>query len=137
MDVYAHTKITAFTANLDYLVCGLPNTDTTRHIVDSSVLKSLPILKLLAQLGANAQAGFANFGGRGAGIGGVADGPDLTQFTGKFSEITTQFAREQMPQARGNLDGFERSLGTRPSGGGGGLPGGGGGGLPGGGPGRP
>lgn len=83
----------------------------------------------LAQLGANAQAGFQNFGGNG----GIAGGPDLSQFTGKFNEITTQFARGQMPQARGNLDSFERSLGDRPSPGGGGLPGGGGGGLPGGG----
>ncbi len=82
----------------------------------------------LAQLGANAQAGFQNFGGPG----GAAGGPDLSQFTGKFNEITTQFARGQMPQARGNVDTFERSLGSRPSGPGGGggpsLPGGGGGG---------
>ncbi len=80
----------------------------------------------LAQLGANAQAGFQNFGGPG----GAAGGPDLSQFTGKFNEITTQFARGQMPQARGNVDTFERSLGSRPSGPGGGggpsLPGGGG-----------
>jgi ATP-dependent exoDNAse (exonuclease V) beta subunit len=91
-------------------------------------------LTTLAQLGANAQAGFQNFGGPG----GLAGGPDLAQFNGKFSEITTQFAHGQMPQARGNLDSFERSLGDRP---GGGLPGGGGpnlpGGGPGGGPGRP
>jgi hypothetical protein len=82
----------------------------------------------LAQIGANAQAGFANFGGRG-GAGPGAD-LDFSQFSGKFSEITTQFARGQVPQGRANLDGFERSLGTRPSGGGlpgGGLPGGGGG----------
>jgi hypothetical protein len=86
-------------------------------------------LTALAQLGANAQAGFQNFGGPG----GLAGGPDLSQFNGKFSEITTQFARGQMPQARGNLDSFERSLGDRPSGGG--LPGSGGPNLPGGGPG--
>jgi hypothetical protein len=91
----------------------------------------------LAQIGANAQAGFANFGGAG-GIG-PGGGIDLSQFTSKFSEITTQFARGQMPQGRANLDGFERSLGTRPSGDGlpgGGLPGGGGV-LPGGGGGGP
>lgn len=75
----------------------------------------------LAQLGANAQAGFQNFGG----VGGLAGGPDLTQFSGKFSEITGQFARGQMPEARGNVDAFERSLGSRPSGPGGGGPGGG------------
>jgi hypothetical protein len=80
----------------------------------------------LAQLGANAQAGFQSFGGNG----GIAGGPDLSQFNGKFNEITGQLARGQMPQARGNLDTFERSLGNRPSVGGGGLPAGGGGGLP-------
>jgi hypothetical protein len=84
-------------------------------------------LMSLAQLGVNAQAGFQNFGGNA----GPAGGPDLSQFNGKFGEITNQFARGQMPQARGNLDTFEHSLGNRPSpGGGGGLPGAG---LPGGG----
>ncbi len=85
---------------------------------------SLDELTGLAQLGKNAQAGFASFGGTGV-------GPDLTQFTGKFDEITTQFARGQMPQARGNVGQFQTSLGSRPSPG----VGGGGGGLPGGGPG--
>ena len=92
----------------------------------------------LAQLGKNAQSGFQNFGG--------ADrlGPDITQFSSKFDEITTQFARGQMPQARSNVGQFETSLGSRPdfSGAGGGgpsLPGGGpaGGGPGGGGPGNP
>lgn len=94
-------------------------------------------LMSLAQLGANAQAGFQQFGGAGGGqIPGLANGgPDLSQFTAKFGEITTQFARGQMPQARSGLDGFERSLGQRPSGGG--LPGGGGGPGNGGGPGLP
>jgi hypothetical protein len=78
----------------------------------------------LAQLGANAQAGFSKFGGRGASNGPGA-GLDLSQFSNKFSEIMGQFARGQMPQARGNMDGFERSLGSRPSGPGGGPPGGG------------
>ncbi|GAB4505334.1 MAG: hypothetical protein Fur0043_23290 [Anaerolineales bacterium] len=90
----------------------------------------------LAQLGANAQAGFQQFGGRTGGVGPGAN-LDLAQFSGKFNEISTQFARGQMPQARSNLGDFERSLGQRPSG----LPGGGGGpnlpgpgnGLPGGG----
>jgi len=85
----------------------------------------------LAQLGANAQAGFQNFGGKA----GIAGGPDLSQFTGKFSEITGQLARGQMPQARGNVDTFERSLGNRPGPGGGAVLPGGGGNLPGGGPG--
>jgi len=78
---------------------------------------SLDELTSLAQLGKNAQAGFANFGGTGV-------GPDLSQFIGKFDEITTQFARGQMPQARGNVGQFQTSLGSRP-GAGGGLPGGG------------
>lgn len=86
----------------------------------------------LAQLGKNAQTGFQSFGG--------ADvlGPDMTQFSGKFDEITTQFARGQMPQARGNLSQFESSLGSRPdfSGAGGNGPSLPGGGLPGGGPGN-
>jgi hypothetical protein len=72
----------------------------------------------LTQLGKNAQAGFSSFGGAG-GAGGPGSGAggnriDLTQFTGKFDEITTQFARGQMPQARGNLGQFESSLGSRP-----------------------
>jgi len=121
------------TDRLSALQTGFQFIDTAKLALGDNKI-SRDELMGLAQLGANAQAGFANFGGRGAGIGGAADGPDLSQFTNKFSEITTQFARGQMPQARGNLDGFERSLGARPSGGGGGgLPGGGGGGLPGGG----
>ncbi|MBK8824412.1 MAG: hypothetical protein IPN58_17915 [Anaerolineales bacterium] len=76
----------------------------------------------LAQLGKNAQAGFANFGGAAR----PGAGPDLNQFSGKFDEITTQLARGQMPQARGNVNQFESSLGSRPAGGPS-LPGGGGG----------
>jgi DNA repair exonuclease SbcCD ATPase subunit len=71
----------------------------------------------LTQLGKNTQAGFQQFGGVGGG-GGLGAGRadvDLTQFSGKFDEITTQFARGQMPQARGNVSQFEGSLGTRPN----------------------
>ncbi len=76
----------------------------------------------LAQLGANAQAGFQQFGGRAGGVGPGAD-LDLNQFSGRFNEISTQFARGQTPQARSNLGEFERSLGQRPSPGSGpGLP---------------
>jgi hypothetical protein len=71
----------------------------------------------LAQLGANAQAGFKSFGGPG---GGGLGGLDLSQFSGKFNEITTQFARGQIPQARGGVKSFEGSLGNRPGGGPGG-----------------
>jgi hypothetical protein len=110
--------------------------DTAKGAMSDNKL-SRDELTALAQLGANAQAGFQNSSGRG----GLADGPDLTQFAGKFNEITTQFARGEMPQARGNVDAFERSLGSRPSPGAGGgldLSGGGGPNLPGGGgPGKP
>ena len=66
-------------------------------------------LNSLALLGKNAQAGFANFGGKGLG-----GGPDLGQFSGSFDEILNQFARGQMPQARGSLGQFETALGSRP-----------------------
>ena len=79
----------------------------------------------LAQLGANAQAGFQTFGGPG---GGGPGGLDLSKFSSKFGEITTQFARGQIPQARGGVNQFESSLGGRPGGGGPGGPGGSGGG---------
>ncbi len=129
------------TDRLSALQTGFQFIDTAKLAMGDNKI-SRDELMGLAQLGANAQAGFANFGGR---SGDAGMGIDLSQFTNKFSEITTQFARGQMPQGRANLDGFERSLGTRPSGGGpgggglpgGGQPGGGGGGLPGGGPGRP
>lgn len=65
----------------------------------------------IAQLGANAQAGFQSFGGAG---GPGPAGLDLSQFSGKFNEITTQFARGQIPQARGSVTQFEGSLGNRP-----------------------
>lgn len=68
----------------------------------------------LAQLGVNAQAGFQNFAGAG-GLG--RDALDLGQFSGNFNEISTQFARGQVPQARGSLGQFELSLGERPGGG--------------------
>ncbi len=71
----------------------------------------------LTQLGKNTQAGIQNFGGTGGpGLGAGRADIDLTQFSGKFDEITTQFARGQMPQARGNINQFEGSLGSRPEG---------------------
>jgi hypothetical protein len=104
---------------------GFQFIDTAKNALGDGKMTRDELMNI-AQIGANAQAGFANFGG--AGNIGPGGGPDLSQFTNKFSEITTQFARGQMPQGRSNLDGFERSLGTRPSAGGqpgGGLPGGG------------
>ncbi|MBI3160909.1 MAG: hypothetical protein HYZ23_00285 [Chloroflexi bacterium] len=75
----------------------------------------------LAQLGANAQAGFQAFGGAGG-----PNSLDFNQFSGKFGEINNQFARGQIPQARNGVGQFERSLGNRPGGGPGGSgPGGG------------
>lgn len=65
----------------------------------------------LAQLGANAQAGFKNIAGADRFSSNTID---LSQFSDRFSEITTQFAHGQMPQARGNLQHFELSLGQRP-----------------------
>ncbi|HEX9840621.1 MAG TPA: hypothetical protein VGA72_14825, partial [Anaerolineales bacterium] len=94
--------------------------DTAKLAMGDNKLSRVELIHL-AQLGANAQAGFQNFGGPG----GPAGGADLSQFNGKFSEITGQFARGQMPQARGNVETFERSLGSRPNGPGGGGPGGG------------
>jgi hypothetical protein len=75
---------------------------------------SLDELTSLTQLGKNAQAGFQQFGGAGGGLGAGRADIDLTQFSGKFDEITTQLARGQMPQARGNVGQFESSLGSRP-----------------------
>ncbi len=69
----------------------------------------------LTQLGKNAQTGLQQFGAAGGGLGAGRADMDLTQFSGKFDEITTQFARGQMPQARGNVGQFESALGSRPS----------------------
>ena len=51
VDVYFHTDISSFAKNLDYLICVLPNTNATRHIVDASVLKSLPAHALFINVG--------------------------------------------------------------------------------------
>ncbi len=96
-------KITAMQSAFDFL-------DFANTAMSDNKL-SLDELTNLAQLGKNAQSGFATFGG----AGGPGAGPDLTQFSGKFDEITTQFARGQMPQARGNASQFESALGSRPS----------------------
>jgi hypothetical protein len=84
------------------LQSGFQFLDEAKVTLDDNKL-SRDELPNLAQLGANAQAGFTNFSGAG-----LRDGTDLSQFSGKFSEITTQLARGQMPQARGNLDQYER-----------------------------
>lgn len=51
VNVYFHADISSFAKNLDYLICVLPNTNATRHIVDSSVLKSLPSHALFINVG--------------------------------------------------------------------------------------
>jgi hypothetical protein len=73
----------------------------------------------LAQLGKNAQAGFqtvGNAGGNGpfGGNGPANNNIDFTQFSGRFDEITNQFARGEIPQARSGVGQFEASLGKRP-----------------------
>lgn len=98
-------KIAALQSGFDFI-------DAAKIAMSDNKLSRDELMNL-AQLGANAQEGFKQFGGRGGGAGPGAN-LDLTQFTSKFSEITTQFARGQMPQGRANLDGFERSLGDRP-----------------------
>jgi hypothetical protein len=110
-------RLTALQTGFDFI-------DSARNAMGDNKLTHEELMGL-AQLGANAQAGFISFGASG----GPAGGPDLSQFTSQFGEITQEFARGQMPQARGQLDNFERSLGSRPS-----LPGGGGGPRPPGGP---
>lgn len=98
-------KIAALQSGFDFI-------DAAKAAMGDNKLSRDELMNL-AQLGANAQEGFKQFGGRGGGAGPGAN-LDLTQFTAKFGEITTQFARGQMPQGRANLDGFERSLGDRP-----------------------
>ncbi|MFZ5879490.1 MAG: hypothetical protein ACOY0R_08975, partial [Chloroflexota bacterium] len=105
------------TDKLAALQTGFQFIDEAKTALGDNKLSRDELMKL-AQLGANAQAGFQKFGGAAGGqIPGLPNGgPDLSQFSAKFGEITTQFARGQMPQARSGLDGFERSLGQRPSG---------------------
>lgn len=102
------------TDKLSALQSGFDFIDAAKTAMSDNKLSRDELMNL-AQLGANAQEGFKQFGGRGGGAGaGPAANLDLTQFSGKFSEITAQFARGQIPQGRANLDGFERSLGDRP-----------------------
>jgi phosphoglycerate dehydrogenase-like enzyme len=43
VDAYFHgDDRTAFASNLDYLVCAMPNTSQTRHLVDATLLAALP-----------------------------------------------------------------------------------------------
>lgn len=93
-------KLAALQAGFDFL--DFANTALTDNKLSRDELMQL------AQRGKDAQAGFKQFGG--------ADklGPDISQFSGKFDEITQLFARGQMPVGRQNLGGLEKSLGKRP-----------------------
>jgi phosphoglycerate dehydrogenase-like enzyme len=51
---YFHDDLPAFAAGLDYLVCVLPNTPDTRHIVDARVLGALPPGALFINVGRGA-----------------------------------------------------------------------------------
>ncbi len=51
VDKYFHNDISTFVKNLDYLICVLPNTNSTHHIIDESVLKSLPKHALFINVG--------------------------------------------------------------------------------------
>ena len=51
VDMYFHADISSFAAHLDYLVCVLPNTNATNHIINSSVLKRLPPHALFVNVG--------------------------------------------------------------------------------------
>ena len=51
VDVWSHEDPASFAAGLDYLVCVLPNTSTTRHIVDAEVMAALPSHALLVNVG--------------------------------------------------------------------------------------
>ena len=107
------------TDKLSALQSGFQFIDAANSAMSDNKLTSSELMNL-AQLGANAQAGFQQFGRGGS-------GPDLSQFSGKFGEITDQLALGQMPQARTNLSSLQTSLGPRPNGGtmpGGGMPGG-------------
>jgi phosphoglycerate dehydrogenase-like enzyme len=52
VDVYYHHKdLMAFAADLDYLVCVLPNTADTRRIVDAALLDALPAHAIFVNVG--------------------------------------------------------------------------------------
>jgi len=106
-------KLSALHSAFDFL-------ESTQAALGDSKLSRDELLNI-AQLGKNAQAGFQQFGGAAGGVnrpgagGGQGMDVDLTQFSGKFDEITTQFARGEIPAGRENASGFQQSLGTRPA----------------------
>ncbi len=51
VEAYFHDDLPAFAAGLDYLVCVLPGTPGTRHIVDEAVLRAMRPHALLVNVG--------------------------------------------------------------------------------------
>lgn len=54
VDLYFHEDLPSFATGLDYLVCILPNTHATYHLVDGTVLAALPPHALLVNVGRGA-----------------------------------------------------------------------------------
>jgi phosphoglycerate dehydrogenase-like enzyme len=54
VDGYSHVDLPAFATRLDYLVCILPNTHATHHLVDAAVLAALPRHALFVNTGRGA-----------------------------------------------------------------------------------
>jgi phosphoglycerate dehydrogenase-like enzyme len=54
VDAYFHDDLPGFASGLDYLVCVLPNTPSTRRLVGDSVLAALPQHALLVNAGRGA-----------------------------------------------------------------------------------
>jgi len=51
VDEYFHADLPAFVSNLDYFVSVLPNTASTRHIIDAGVLNALPKHAIFVNVG--------------------------------------------------------------------------------------
>ena len=51
VDAYFHDEKAAFAADLDYVVCVMPNTPATRHLVDEAFLSALPSRAVLVNPG--------------------------------------------------------------------------------------
>ena len=54
VDAWFHTDLPGFAAGLDYLVCVLPGTPATRHMLDARVIGALPAHALLVNVGRGA-----------------------------------------------------------------------------------
>jgi len=85
------------------LLSAFEYVDTVRSAVGDSLVSDLE-LETIAQIGANAGAGFQAHGG-----------PQLQQLSGSIETITGQLARGEVSQAGASLGDFETALGARPS----------------------